>query len=419
MHSVCSIIFFDGYVSLAPTIINLSKFLDKCGYLVTIFATQNNALPQPKKIGIGVQILYFPKILNSFLYRIKQVKKIITLIVILQTIIYSCQYFFYIIQNDYQSKQKKSHINIVIDASGLFIYAVLWFYFFNKKFIFLSLEIDTPREVGFISKVYKEITKLAYKKSECVIIQDEDRFKTLSEYYEYQHPKVFYLPNSPLNDCLHEENLRNFFRDKFNLSKEQFPYIVLHAGQLNDIVCSKSLARAFASIDNGCALIYHGVEAAIGALKEEHPYIKSLRQVNSKNLFLSLNPLPFEEVDKIYASSTIGLAFYANEFAKDDNYSKIAKASGKLAQYLKHGKPVLVSSLPSLSQLVEKYQFGIVINNPSDSQEIKLAIDKILTFYDKYSENAKLCFEAEFDFEKRIEPILSFIDSLQYGVKIL
>jgi glycosyltransferase involved in cell wall biosynthesis len=87
-------------------------------------------------------------------------------------------------------------------------------------------------------------------------------------------------------------------------------------------------------------------------------------------------------------------------------------ASGKLTFYLKHGKPVLVSNFLSLSQLVEKYKFGIVINEPSDPQEIKTAIDKIISSYSMYSNNARLCFEQELDFGKKMESILSFIDSL-------
>ena len=412
MQRVCSIIFFDGYVSIAPTITNFSRVLEKCGYLVTIFATQHHHIPQPNRIGVGVKVLYFSKPFKNFFLRLKQVNELVVLVGMLELIIYAFQYIFSILKKSYQGENSKNNTNVLVDANGLFIGAFLWFYFFRQNFIFLSLELEETRKVRIVAKIYKEITKLAYKKSTCVIVQDEDRFKSLSEYYQYQHPKVFYLPNSPLNDWSPDANKLNFFREKFSLSKDKFPYIVLQAGQLNDIVCSKSLASAFASIDNGCALIFHGVQADSN---QENPYIQSLQQVNSKNLFLSLEPLPLEEVDKIYASSTIGLAFYAKEHAENENYSKIAKACGKLAQSLKHGKPVLMSNLPSLRQLVEKYQFGILINNPSDSQEIKVAIDKILSSYDTYSNNAKLCFESEFNFEKRMEPIVSFINSLQTG----
>ncbi len=408
MQRACSIFFYDGYVSLAPTIINLSKSLENCEYLVTIFATESSNIPQPKTIGNRVKILYFPNKINE-LKHLDQLKKLTVLIKIVEIIIYCCQYFTYLIQNNFPAGKLKSNINIAIDLHGLFV-ALLCFYFFKQKFLFLSLELEEPRKFRYISKLLRKIAELAYKKSECVIVQDEDRFKTLSEYHQYQHTKVFYLPNSSLNDCP-ATNTGNFFREKFDLSKEEFPYIVLQAGMLNDFVCSKSLAHAFASIDGGFALVFHGVDSR--QIKEEDTYIRSLRQLNSNNLFLSLNPLPYDQVDKIYASSTIGLAFYAN---MGDNLTKIAMASGKLAFYLKHGKPVLVSNLPSLFQLVEKYQFGIIINDASDAQEIKLAIDKIISHYDIYSKNAKCCFAAEFDFQNKMEPIVLFMDDLQAGL---
>ena len=56
------------------------------------------------------------------------------------------------------------------------------------------------------------------------------------------------------------------------------------------------------------------------------------------------------------------------------------------------------------------------MKNPTDAQEIQLALDKIINSYDEYSKNARLCFEAELDFEKHIEPILYFVDSLKADV---
>ncbi len=49
MDKLCSIFFYEGYLSLAPTIINLSKVLDQHGYSVTLFTIYNNAITQPKK----------------------------------------------------------------------------------------------------------------------------------------------------------------------------------------------------------------------------------------------------------------------------------------------------------------------------------------------------------------------------------
>ncbi len=82
-----------------------------------------------------------------------------------------------------------------------------------------------------------------------------------------------------------------------------------------------------------------------------------------------------------------------------DNYAKISKAYRKLSEYLMHGKPVLMSNFLSSSQLADKYQFGVAINDPSDPRKFNSAIGKILNSYDTYSHNAKF-FEAEFDFKK-------------------
>lgn len=388
-----SIFFYEGNIGVSPTIINLSKILEEHGYLVTIYANRSDD-SQPGKIG-NVKIIYFEtsKLIQFFLKKEKLEN-------VLRLFEFSGQVLFKQIQNQ-RDKSKRKTINIGVDIYGLIV-ALLCFYLLNQKFLVLSLELYNP------PKSLIKIVSLAYRKAEGVIIQDEDRLKTLSRFYGYQHPKVFYLPNAPLpfDEQGSTQSTENYFREKFDLSQEQFPYIISQAGMIRDKVFSKSLAEAFTYIDNGCALILHASKRK----KEEDPYIKSLRQVNSKNLFLSLEPLPYDQIDKIYTSTTIGLAFYEGE--DDDNFSKISMASGKLSHYLKYGKPVLVNDLPSLSGLLKKYQCGLVIKEPSNSQEIKLAIEQIICDYDRYSSNAKACFEAEFDFGKKMEPILSCMADL-------
>ncbi len=404
MDRKCSIFFYDGYVGIAPTIINLAKILDDRGYLVTVFATQNN-VPQPEKLGSQVEILYFQKKFKiiDFFYNLnlKNIAKF------LEICFFTLQCFAHILKDSDRSKTSRDVINIVVDSNDLLI-GLLCFWLFKQKFLFLSLEIPEVK-TGFIYRfIFKIISHIAYRKADCVIIQDEDRFQTLSECYQYTHPQVFYLPNCPLKDFHPDLNKENFFREKFQLSQEQFPHLVLLAGMLNDFTCSQSLARSFTAIDGGCALVFHG--AWTGSSQEKESYQKSMQQLNDKNLFLSLNPVPYEELDKIYASSTIGLALYAA--GQGDNFAKIAMASGKLAHFLKHGKPILISNLSSLVEFNKKYQVGVVVDDASNPQEIQSAIARILDSYETYSKNAKISFEAEFDFDRKIEPILEFIDTL-------
>lgn len=410
-NSSCSIFFYEGYVGVAPTIINLVKSLDRCGYSVTVYATDNH-FPKIEKVGDKTRIVYFKKISNlpfmpSLIRLVSKYNLTIlaSILNIVELFLFVCNYFIDVLVNN-NLKCLKTDISIGVDTNGS-ILALLKSYFFKNEFIYLSLELNHPKNFRKLTKVLPIIEQLAYKKSKCVIIQDEDRFKTICEYYQYQHPQVFYLPNSDIasNSLSQDLPAQNYFREILNLSEDKFPHLILMAGIINDEVLAKELAQAFSFINKECALVFH--ERELRTIND--PYIKNLQQINSKNLFFSLEPLPYDQIDKIYASATIGLAFYKD---LNNNLSQIAKASGKLSQYLKHSKPILVNNLKSLSKLVESYNIGVVIKDPLNSLEIEEAIEKILSNYTFYSKNAKMCFEEEFDFAKKVEPILSFMSGL-------
>lgn len=408
MKKSCSIFFYEGYVGVAPTIINLCKSLNDHEYSVIIYATEN-PFPKLDRIGNQTQIVYFRKasdipIILKILLILEYKFKLNTLMPVFELILFIIPCLVNQINNIKLNLYQKN-VNIGIDTNGS-ILALIKFYIFKQKFIYLSLELNNPSRFTKLAKIINILEKLAYRKSEFVIVQDKDRFNTLCEYNQYQHPNVFYLPNSPTasNTLLTNTEVPNYFRELFNLSEEKFSCIVLQAGMIQDAVFSKELAQAFFYIQNSWALVFHDRETrAI-----DDPYIKELQQINSKNLFLSLKPLPYEQIDRIYESATIGLAFYRNI---DNNFSQISMASGKISHYLKYGVPLLVNNLESLSKLVNTYKIGIVIKDPLNNLEIQLAIEKILEQYDIYSANAKICFEEEFDFSKKVNPILSALQT--------
>lgn len=407
MNKTCCIFFYEGYVGVAPTVINLAKSLSAQKYSVTIYATKND-YPKIDLANDNINIIYFLKgynipTINNFYNWLYQKNKFTGLIQIIEIIIFILQALLYSFKN-YRFLSPQTSFNIGIDTNGS-ILALIHKYIFKSKFAYLSLEITSLAYYKKLARLLKLIEYIAYRKAECIIIQDKDRFQSLCKYNHYQHPNVFYLPNSSsINDSfssLANQN-SNYFRNIFNLSQNNFSTLVIQAGMICNEVYSQELASAFSSIKNGVALIFH--ERQKKSLQD--PYIKSLTEINSTNLLLSLDPLPYEEIDRVFESATIGLAFYRNI---DDNFSQIAKASGKLSFYLKHGKPVLVNNIESLSTLVQTYKIGIVINNPSDPIEIESAIKVILDNYSFYSKNAKNCFAQEFDFANQVNPLLSLI----------
>jgi hypothetical protein len=84
-------------------------------------------------------------------------------------------------------------------------------------------------------------------------------------------------------------------------------------------------------------------------------------------------------------------------------------ASGKMGYYLKHGKPVLVNDLPSLSAFVESRKIGVVVRDPCDPTEMRRAVESILADYACLSANARKCFLEELDFDRNVIPVTTFL----------
>ena len=341
-------------------------------------------------------------IINRFFLLLTKIR-LESLIPIIETTIFIMQSLSRILRN-HKKEVSRNSINIGIDPNGA-IAALVKSYIFRQKIIYLDLELRNPKLMRGLSRFRNVLARLAFKRAECIIIQDNERYDTICGYYNYRHPRVFYLPNAPAPTQFFPNEGENYFREKFQLNNKDFPCLVVQAGWIaEEFTFSETLARSFLNINLGCAFIFHERHER----GEDYDIVK-LRNINSRNLFLSLNPVSFGQLDKVFSSITIGLAFY-NEY--NDTRALIAKASGKIPYYLKHGKPILVNNLKSLADLAECYKCGIVIKNPTDSNEIKYAIEEILANYVFYSKNARNCYEKEFNYEIKVKPILSFIDQL-------
>jgi glycosyltransferase involved in cell wall biosynthesis len=169
---------------------------------------------------------------------------------------------------------------------------------------------------------------------------------------------------------------------------------------IDDAACSASLAQAFSPIA-GWALVFH--ERRERSLDE--PYMRKLREVNSRNLYLSLDPVPFDRLGEVLEDATVGLVFYAPDASNDQGLLALS-SSGKLALYLRYGKPVLVSRLPGLVEPIEAFSCGVVIGSPTDGDEIGEGLRRITQAYSEYSRNARRCYEERFDFEKAVARVV-------------
>jgi glycosyltransferase involved in cell wall biosynthesis len=408
MHPACSILFFDGYLGVSPTVLNLSHVLSEDGYAVTVYATRN-PFPAPRDIGENSKVTYFRRLADlpggSLAKRALERTRLGWLVSVIELGLYAVQ------STSAHSTRRggvgsSGGFGIGIDANGV-ITAWLIRLLSHTPYACLSLEIGPSRAFSSVASIVRLLERRAYRGAAVVIVQDEERFQALTSYMRYRHPHVELLPNSPLKSSSRAMNIpsEDFLRQRCAIPIETFPEIILQAGMIDDAVFSEELARSFATIDDGCALVYHERQQRDLA----DPYLVRLLEINPVNLFLSLDPVPMEDLDRVYASATVGVAFYKT---LDPNFSLISSASGKLGYYLKHAKPVIVHGSPSLGRFVEERDIGIVVCDATSPGEIKDALGQIRRDYARYSRNARAVYEAEFDFERTAQSALSALRAM-------
>jgi glycosyltransferase involved in cell wall biosynthesis len=118
----------------------------------------------------------------------------------------------------------------------------------------------------------------------------------------------------------------------------------------------------------------------------DDPFLRRVAEARQGCVRLSLNPVPYCELDEVFASADVSLVLYSNEYG--DNFRLIGRASGKLAHSLRVGVPVVCSDLPGLSSMIEEYGCGVVVKEMS---EVEDAVRRILGDYQRFRERAWAC----------------------------
>ncbi|CAD5372636.1 conserved hypothetical protein [Rubrivivax sp. A210] len=382
----CNIFFFDGWIGVAPTVIGLAQMLARAGYEVDVYS-RRTAFADTGDLGEGIRIHYVD-LAPRLLRRPRVLARLIE--------------FARFLRAWHPAPGGKPDIHVGVDAMG----ALLAAHAARRDggpIVHLSLELDLGERRAVRSWLLRRLFRGAYAKSVCCVVQDRERFDALSRALGCVHPRPFFVPNAPTSATV-EKSDSNYFREVLALPADEFPFLIVHAGVVEDIVYSKEIAAAFSEVDLGCALVFHERTERDPA----DPYLVQLRERNRRNLFLSLKPVPFDTIDRVFAAATIGLAFYR---PVDANLTLMAKASGKLAFHLKHGTPMIMNDLPSMVALNERYGFGVTIHDPSSGLEMREAVRYCLDNHARLSANARLCFEQEFQLEGKAAPFLQFVSS--------
>ncbi len=393
-----AIFFWESYISVAPTIINLADALAEKGHKIFIFIRNVDYVFAPETIlnknviivpiSQSSAVLKFIKVVNKIpwvrgWFQYKYYNRIILYDVIRKTQVFLKEN---ITDNDC----------IGVDSIGLFWASKL----INEESVlyYLSLELlcksAIPRNSYFLKWIKEKELRLHNNKVKLTLIQDKFRLNILERENEIILDNKFsILTNSPRENNLNFKKDSLYFNQKFQILPGE--KIILMAGMIEEVTMATSVARTFGKFnDENVKLIFHERQQR----DPGEQYFQDLQKIGGKNFYLSLTPVPYSDVTKVYDSADIGLVFYDPSYG--DNVAFIIGASGKLSHYLMHGLPVIANDLPGFRELFEKYDIGFVLNEIHDLED---AVDKIFLNYKYYSDNAYNCYLSEYNFNSQFE----------------
>jgi glycosyltransferase involved in cell wall biosynthesis len=238
----------------------------------------------------------------------------------------------------------------------------------------------------------------ARQRAALTIVQDTARAEALVR-AGMPRDAIRLVPNAPAGAARTMEG--RFFHDLFDLPPTQ--RVILHAGVMIAQTRVEEIAAISAAWPEDWTLVMHDREER----RLDDPFTRHLEELGRGRVRISRRPVPYRDLDHLFASADVSLALYSGEFG--ENWALIALASGKLAHSLRVGVPVLCSALPGLKELVEDAGCGVAIQALEDSTA---AIRHMLDDRDGFRERALACFHAHFDFDVNFRAVLKDLDML-------
>jgi glycosyltransferase involved in cell wall biosynthesis len=250
-------------------------------------------------------------------------------------------------------------------------------------------EIASLTNSFFRQQLQSFLEKKWIKRIKKVIVTGKADKDYLSQHFK-KGKKYFIIPNyPPFKDKIES----NFLRDRFNITQG---YIIIYQGMLSEGRGIEKLCKAMKLLPASSLCL-----AGDGALKDR--IIEFIETNNLQNQIFLTGLVPYEKLHEITCSADLGISFI-----QPISYSYQLALPNKMFEYAMANIPVLVSDLPQMKAIIEKYNTGIAISPESSSEEIARAINTLLHNKADYSENCKkasqeLCWESN---EKLIKEII-------------
>lgn len=289
---------------------------------------------------------------------------------------------------------------IGVDRDGLFTATVAGVVK-RRPVLCWSLEIRFADEAAdCVQRKLKGLERVCLQRVERALIQDRKRADAFLLENGMPSSRIMIVPNGPLGQ---PGIISSGYLQKVLSLDDPSSLIVLHLGMISPAFLSLELSKNAANWPKDWLLVFHERQKR----ERGNPYLESVLEAGRGHAALSLDPVPYNELDKVVSSAKVGVVLYQKELGR--NFS-LAGSSGKLGQYFRCGVPVVCLDLPGIAEVVDKYGCGICVK---EVYEMEAAIQSILKNYGTYSTSARTCYREAYEFGVHFNKVLVAIDRLR------
>ena len=217
---------------------------------------------------------------------------------------------------------------------------------------------------------------------------------------------VLLVPNAAAGDA--SQRRTSFAEDYLGIPSTA--RIVLYAGHLRDWAQVRQLIGVAAGWPEPYLLVLHSRRRLTDA--ETRAWQSAIESGGSADkVVLSGRPLDRVTFECLLRSCHIGLALYDPCAAGrcNRNVQLMGWSSGKIADYLQCGLPVIASRLPGIAELLENNDCGVCVTGADD---VARAIRDVDVRYSEMSRQACECFDQHLRLDRTAEPLLAALQDL-------
>jgi glycosyltransferase involved in cell wall biosynthesis len=362
-------------------ILNAIHCYASAGYDVEVLTVRNRRFPSPRFDSPRVRVRFMPLQFDSD----REPRTLVTLLFSVWALV---------------NRRPRRRLIFAGGIRGL-VAAYLYSRFRRCEYINYQTELYIGTRLDtWAKRVFKGIERRAARRSHLTIEHDPQRRELLAADLGVAPERIVVVPNAPCGPArLHRSALLHR-----RLGLDTSLRLLLNAGTMNELFQTSAVVSIAQRLPSQWLCVVHSAQPR----SPDEPYLRELARLNhGDRVRFSLTPLPYDQIDELMGSATVGLVLYSGDDGQ--NMASVGLSSGKLSHFLKLGVPVIVSPLPGLADFVQLHGVGEVLEDP---QQLPALIERIEADLIGYRERALRCFDAHLSYEGHFGAVLAASDAI-------